>query len=148
MQPDRSPPTSPFSHSSSSVLFISRNKLVSWNQLSRNCVVSTLKPLESAPVKVSYYAAVAIVLAGAAIVITTFRLYIRFTKRKLWWDDFWVFLAGVTSGIALLFNLLHLASPCKSYCADIQTIVAWLTIYFSISIASQRYQSSRLLYVC
>ena len=51
------------------------------------------------------------VLCGVALVVTIFRLYLRFTRSKLWWDDFWAFFAGIITICNIAANFLHTANP-------------------------------------
>ena len=46
--------------------------------------------IESAPLAVLNSA-----LGGAALLATALRVSIRYSQRKMWWDDYWTILAAV-----------------------------------------------------
>lgn len=53
------------------------------------------------------------VLCGIALLVTAFRLYLRYTRSKLWWDDFWVVVSALFVIGLIVVNFLHTANPGK-----------------------------------
>jgi hypothetical protein len=53
------------------------------------------------------------VLPVVAVVTTLFRLCIRYTRGKLWWDDAWAFVSAVLSVIFAVAVILHVKDPSK-----------------------------------
>ncbi|KAG7441922.1 uncharacterized protein BT62DRAFT_1079673 [Guyanagaster necrorhizus] len=51
------------------------------------------------------------VLPTIAIVVTLFRLYIRYTRGKLWWDDAWALVSAMLSVIFSVAVVLHVKDP-------------------------------------
>lgn len=56
------------------------------------------------------------VLCGIALLVTAFRLYLRYTRSKLWWDDFWVVVSALFVIGLIVVNFLHTANPGKWSC--------------------------------
>ncbi|KAJ7040558.1 hypothetical protein C8F04DRAFT_1032308 [Mycena alexandri] len=46
-----------------------------------------------------------------ACLVTYFRLYVRFRRGKLWWDDFWVFICTLCAIVFVAASLLHVQNP-------------------------------------
>ena len=63
------------------------------------------------------------VLCGVALAVSIFRLYVRDTRSKLWWDDFWVILAGVITIVNVVANFLHTVNPGRRYVRQLQRFV-------------------------
>lgn len=53
------------------------------------------------------------VLCGVALAVTAFRLYIRYTRSRLWWDDFWIVISALFTVGLIVVNFLHTANPGK-----------------------------------
>ncbi|KAJ7843621.1 hypothetical protein B0H14DRAFT_2585606 [Mycena olivaceomarginata] len=51
------------------------------------------------------------VLLPFACLVTHFRLYIRFSRGKLWWDDFWAFMATLCAIVFVAAAMLHVQDP-------------------------------------
>ncbi|KAJ7018954.1 hypothetical protein C8F04DRAFT_1324694 [Mycena alexandri] len=46
-----------------------------------------------------------------ACLVTYFRLYVRYRRGKLWWDDFWVFICTLCAITFVAASLLHVQNP-------------------------------------
>ncbi|KAJ7885755.1 hypothetical protein B0H14DRAFT_2338562, partial [Mycena olivaceomarginata] len=46
-----------------------------------------------------------------ACLVTHFRLYVRFSRGKLWWDDFWAFMATLCAIVFVAAAMLHVQDP-------------------------------------
>ncbi|THH16263.1 hypothetical protein EW146_g4347 [Bondarzewia mesenterica] len=53
----------------------------------------------------------ALVLYPIAMLVTLFRLYVRFARSKLWWDDAWVLVSLLCAIVSLTATLLHIQDP-------------------------------------
>ncbi|KAJ7076209.1 hypothetical protein B0H15DRAFT_864546 [Mycena belliarum] len=51
------------------------------------------------------------VLLPFACLVTFFRLYLRYARRRLWWDDFWAFVSAMFSFVWIGSLTLHLKDP-------------------------------------
>ncbi|KAJ7930552.1 hypothetical protein B0H13DRAFT_1702687 [Mycena leptocephala] len=48
-----------------------------------------------------------------ACLITYLRLYVRYSRGKLWWDDFWAFMCTLCSITFVAASMLHVSDPTK-----------------------------------
>jgi len=53
------------------------------------------------------------VLLPLACLVTFFRLFERYRRGKLWWDDFWALICTVCAALFIVVTLLHLEDPGK-----------------------------------
>ncbi|KAJ7605107.1 hypothetical protein DFH06DRAFT_260841 [Mycena polygramma] len=51
------------------------------------------------------------VLPPLACLVTYFRLYVRYTRGKLWWDDFWAGVSTMCAIVVVAASILHLQDP-------------------------------------
>ncbi|CAL1708749.1 unnamed protein product [Somion occarium] len=78
------------------------------------------------------------VLCGVALLVTAFRLYLRKTRSKLWWDDFWVLLSALSIIVLIVVNFLHTDDPTKySRGSKIAVYYMCIQFYYAVSWTSR-----------
>ncbi|KAJ7017550.1 hypothetical protein C8F04DRAFT_1155496 [Mycena alexandri] len=65
------------------------------------------------------------VLLPSAMVVTYFRLFDRYRRGKLWWDDFWAFVCTLCAIFFITVTLLHIQSP-SPLKENVQVIVFYM----------------------
>ncbi|KAJ7612646.1 hypothetical protein FB45DRAFT_302222 [Roridomyces roridus] len=65
------------------------------------------------------------VLSPFAVVVTLFRLYVRRTQGKLWWDDLWVALSAFMTVIFVTVFVLHIRNPLTNPMTQYQKVVVY-----------------------
>ncbi|KAI0818889.1 hypothetical protein BC629DRAFT_684115 [Irpex lacteus] len=83
------------------------------------------------------------VLCGFGLLVTAIRLGIRYRRRKLWWDDFWIVAAAVCTIVLMVANFYHTADP-DSLPRSTKIAVYWLCIHFYYAVT----WTSRLSILC
>ncbi|KAJ6472838.1 hypothetical protein C8R47DRAFT_720390 [Mycena vitilis] len=53
------------------------------------------------------------VLPPLACLVTYIRLYARYSRGKLWWDDFWVAVSTMCAIVLVVASILHLQDPAR-----------------------------------
>ena len=46
-------------------------------------------------------------LCGVALLATAVRLGIRYSQRKMWWDDYWIVVCATSTTAAMVLNYVH-----------------------------------------
>ncbi|KAJ7605106.1 hypothetical protein DFH06DRAFT_1348848 [Mycena polygramma] len=85
------------------------------------------------------------VLPPLACLVTYFRLYVRYSRGKLWWDDFWVMVSTTCAIVLVVASILHLQDPARLsqhvkisiyyMCAQFFSAVVWtarISILFTV----------------
>ncbi|KAI0818934.1 hypothetical protein BC629DRAFT_687674 [Irpex lacteus] len=102
------------------------------------------------------------VLCITGVLATIIRVVIRYRRRKLWWDDFWVIVAAVCSIILMPANFLHSDDPgslprttkLAAYwirCVQLYYAVTWtsrLSILCTVIRISSAPRMLRFLHIC
>ncbi|KAI0084011.1 hypothetical protein BDY19DRAFT_601887 [Irpex rosettiformis] len=83
------------------------------------------------------------VLCGFGLLVTALRLVIRYRRRKLWWDDFWIIAAALCTIVLMVANFYHTADP-DSLPRSTKIAVYWLCIQFYYGVT----WTSRLSILC
>ncbi|KAJ7736260.1 hypothetical protein B0H16DRAFT_121800 [Mycena metata] len=81
------------------------------------------------PASVDQIRIVLCVLLPFAILVTYFRLFERYRRGKLWWDDFWALMCTFCAITFIVVTLLHLQNP-ASMKQNVKIIVFYLTGVF------------------
>ncbi|KAJ7737559.1 hypothetical protein B0H16DRAFT_1529755 [Mycena metata] len=78
------------------------------------------------------------VLLPVAMLVTYFRLFERYRRGKLWWDDFWALMCTVWAIAFIIVTLLHLQDP-AGIKQNEKIIVFYLTgVFFYLLVWSVR----------
>lgn len=79
----------------------------------------------------------ATVLHGVAILVTAFRLWIRYKRHSLWWDDGWAFVALMCIIILLATNWLHTVDTGADFGLEQEIYAADFFLHHSVDFSTR-----------
>ncbi|TFK22084.1 hypothetical protein FA15DRAFT_671893 [Coprinopsis marcescibilis] len=75
-----------------------------------------------------------------SILVTCIRLYHRFKRQQLWWDDFWALVSALFVAFIAAFYICHILRPRDTYSEVVQNFLSWIPFFITpLSIWTARF---------
>ncbi|TFK22097.1 hypothetical protein FA15DRAFT_671912 [Coprinopsis marcescibilis] len=66
-----------------------------------------------------------------SIVVTCVRLYHRFKRRQLWWDDFWALASALFAAFIAAYYISHILRGRNTYSEVVQNFLSWIPFFIT-----------------